>query len=81
MGSLIKVINILLRQPDDLDAMADLYQTLNKMNDVIGLNLEVEPLNQEEKALVNEWVNARSNKDFEKADKLRQQINERNIKL
>jgi cysteinyl-tRNA synthetase len=33
----------------------------------------------EEKELVNKWQDARNNKDFEKADKLRAEMNERGI--
>ena len=47
--------------------------------DVLGLNIEMKKLTIEEKELVNKWQDARNKKDFEKADKLRAEMNERGI--
>ena len=64
-----------------LNILAALYQTLTKMLDILGLVVDIKPLTEEEKELVVKWNNARSERNFELADTLRQQINELGIKL
>jgi cysteinyl-tRNA synthetase len=51
----------------------------DELLDVLGLNIEMKKLTIEEKELVNKWQDARNKKDFEKADKLRAEMNERGI--
>lgn len=48
---------------------------------VLGLKVDVKPLTEEEKELVNKWNLARKNKDFDTADTLRQEIVNRGIVL
>lgn len=65
-------------------AMDDLMQTLKLLHDllwVLGIEVELSPLTSEEKELVNNWYLAKKNKDFDLADKLRNQITEKNILL
>ena len=49
--------------------------------EILGLVPSVKPLTNEEKDLVLAWQNARNNKDFESADKLRAEITEKGIVL
>ena len=51
------------------------------MLDVLGLVPSVMPLSEEDKELVLNWQNARINKDFELADKLRDEITNKGIVL
>ena len=51
------------------------------MLDVLGLVPSVMPLSKEDKQLVLNWQNARVNKDFELADKLRDEITNKGIVL
>ena len=76
-----KEINKELRANSDLTTLASLYQTLSKMLDVLGLVVDIKPLSDSEKELVNKWNFARAEKNFELADTLRLQINELGIKL
>ena len=76
-----KEINKELRSNSDLTNLASLYHTLCKMLDVLGLVVDINPLKEEEKELVNKWNQARSERNFELADTLRLQINELGIKL
>ena len=76
-----KEINKELRANSDLTTLDSLYQTLSKMLDVLGLVVDIKPLSDSEKELVNKWIQARAEKNFELADTLRQQINELGIKL
>ena len=49
------------------------------MLEVLGLIVDIKPLTEEEKLLVNEWTIARQNKDFEKADQYRLQLMEKGL--
>lgn len=55
--------------------------TFDAMLYVLGLKVDVKPLTEEEKELVNKWNLARKNKDFDTADTLRQEIVNRGIVL
>ena len=77
----VKEINKEIRSGQNLELLANLFKTLNEMLEVLGLIVDIKPLTEEEKTLVNEWTIARQNKDFEKADLLRKQITELGIKM
>ena len=59
----------------------EFFKTFKDMLYVLGINVDINPLSNEEKTLVIDWQNARKNKDFEKADELRNKINELGIRL
>ena len=48
---------------------------------VLGIDKEIKPLNDEELKIVLSWQEARNNKDFETADKLRVEITEKGIEI
>ena len=48
---------------------------------VLGIDSIVKPLNNIELELVRKWQTARNNKDFESADVLRKEINDKGIIL
>jgi cysteinyl-tRNA synthetase len=48
---------------------------------ILGINVDIKPLSIEEKEIVLSWQDARNNRDFEKADELRNKINELGIRL
>ena len=77
-----KLINNELRSREvRYDYLEDCYKALKSMLWVLGIKVEVTKLSSDDKKLVNEWLMAKANKDFTKADILRLQINERNIEL
>ena len=79
---LMKTINKDLRNRATLqETLVEELKAFNDMLEILGLVPSVKPLTEEEKTLVLAWQNARSNKDFEKADKLRAQITEKGIVL
>ena len=51
------------------------------MLDIFGIRPEITPLTDSERILINDWQLARTNKDFQTADYLRDQINQLGIKL
>lgn len=62
----------------------DLMQVLKCLKDqlwVLGIDVDLLPLNDDEKALVLKWNEAKKNKDFELADSLREEIKNKNIIL
>lgn len=77
----VKQINKELRSQTDLEVLANLYETLKTMLDILGLSVIISALNEEEMKLVKAWEEARCAKNFALADELRNQINEKGIRL
>ena len=79
---LLKEINSSLRNPNvDINLLCDQYKTLSDMLSILGINTCLPMLTDKEKALVISWQNARKEKNFELADKLRKEITEAGIIL
>ena len=80
--NLVKLINNLLRNKETtLELKNEAFNLLKELLWVLGIEVDVNPLTKEEKELVLAWNEARSNKDFARADELRKEITERNIIL
>lgn len=80
--SLMKKMNADIRKNDlSIDVLQSEFKTFKDMLYILGINVDIKPLTNEEKTLVIEWQNARKNKSFEKADELRNRINELGIRL
>ena len=78
----LKTINKDLRTKDiEPSALKNDFKTLKDMLDIFGLYVKINPLTKEELTLVKEWINARNEKDFEKADVLRKEITDKGIVL
>ncbi|MDU4086006.1 MAG: cysteine--tRNA ligase [Thomasclavelia ramosa] len=76
----VKKLNLAFRQKEKNDkAIAIEYQTLLKMTAVIGFVFEPRKLNTAELEIYQAWLEAKQNKDFETADKLRTQLIEKGI--
>ena len=76
----VKKLNLAFRQKEKNDkAIAIEYQTLLKMTAVIGFVFEPRKLNAAELEIYQAWLEAKKNKDFETADKLRTQLIEKGI--
>ena len=76
------MINTLTRQKEFDEGLAvDLLTLLNEQMWVLGIDKEIAPLNEEQLKVVLSWQEARNNKNFELADKLRQEIVEKGIEL
>ena len=77
-----KLINTLVRQKEfDENYALQLLQLLDEQMWVLGIDSVVKPLNNIELELVRKWQTARNNKDFESADVLRKEINDKGIIL
>ena len=76
----VKKLNLAFRQKEKNDkAIAIEYQTVLKMTAVIGFVFEPRKLNAAELEIYQAWLEAKQNKDFETADKLRTQLIEKGI--
>ncbi len=78
--ALIKETNILLRSPNNNeDKIVALAHTIKTMLDILGLDLGVKTLDEEDVALLKEYEKARVNKDFSRSDELRNELVKRGI--
>ena len=78
ISGLIKEINTLLRSKD-YDNLVTKFNTFKKIMDVLGIDLFVNPMTDEELDIYVNWNKARENKDFESADKYRNMLVDRKI--
>lgn len=76
----VKVLNQAIRVKEkDNDFISREYQTLLHMLDVMGFVHDVKELNDEDIELYNQWTNEKAQKNFEKADELRVELQARGI--
>ena len=76
----IKETNILLRSPyNNEDKIVTLAHTIKTMLDILGLDLGVKTLDEEDVALLKDYEKARVNKDFSRSDELRNELVKRGI--
>ncbi len=70
---IVKDINTSLRSKD-YNTLVLKFNTFSKILEVLGINLFVKKMNDEELDAYTKWNDARINKDFELADKYRQKL-------
>lgn len=76
----VKVVNQALRQREsDLQAVKALVRTLEKMMDVLGIELARLTMSEEDKQLHRQWKAAVKEKDFDTADQYRAKLIEKGI--
>ncbi|MBR0474466.1 MAG: cysteine--tRNA ligase [Erysipelotrichaceae bacterium] len=76
----VKELNQGLRVREiDWKNVASVYQTIRKMLEVLGIYINQVVLSAEDKDIYQKWNEAKSQKDFETADKYRAQLQERGI--
>ena len=76
----IKELNMSLRTREiDLKKISKLFNSVNYMLDLIGMNKYDKKLSDEEKALYSKWNEAKANKDFALADEIRKQLIEKGV--
>ena len=61
------------------EEISNIFDKLLIVCQVLGLNYELKDLTNEEKELYINWEQARGNKDFETADKLRSELEEKGV--
>ena len=76
----VKILNQLMRTRDkDNEQISKGYQTLVKMLDVMGFKHDVKILSKEDIELYQQWMTEKSQKNFDKADELRTQLQVKGI--
>lgn len=75
---IVKSLNSSIRNKDNANTILN-YNILNDINYILGLKYDLPTLNNEDLNLYNEWNKYRENKDFDKADKLRNTLSERGV--
>jgi cysteinyl-tRNA synthetase len=79
LQSIIKLINASLRQKSSFELLNELLNAVKYMIEVLGLRIDLKPMNDETRSLYKDWEAARINKDFALADKLRNELIARGI--
>jgi cysteinyl-tRNA synthetase len=64
---IVKELNMAIRNKD-LEQVSVKFNTLDKILNVLGINLFVNRMNEEQIEVYRKWLDARAQKDFEKAD-------------
>ena len=78
--NLIKLINQAIRTKEpDLLLLNDYFRTLSDMLDILGLDINYKVLNNEDKALYQQYIKAKAEKDFNTSDAIREELIKRNI--
>ena len=76
----VKLLNQNLRTKDiDYSEVAKNYNAINKMLEILGIFIKKVELTVEDKDIYNKWNEAKANKDFEAADKYREQLTQKGI--
>lgn len=76
----VKVLNQSMRVKDkDNQVISREYQTLIQMLDVMGFVHEMKQLSDNDIVLYEKWLEEKANKNFDKADELRGQLQMRGI--
>lgn len=78
INQIIKDINTTLRSKE-YDTLALKVNTLRTILDVLGIDLFVDPMNDEQLEIYTKWMEARLNKDFASADIYRAKLVEQKI--
>lgn len=78
---LVKQINKELRSKEKSYDLVDLKATIDAMFEILGFKMDIKPLSTDELQLVKNWEYERKNKNFAKADELKEEIIARGIKL
>lgn len=73
---LVKELNSALRNNTEI---SHIYDKINLVNYILGLEYDLKILNEEERDIYKKWLDARSNKNFELADSYREQLLALNI--
>lgn len=79
LQNLVKKSNQLFRSKTENEILLSALKVFDDMFEVLGLRLEASPLEKEDKEVYLKWIEARKQKDFEKADQYRDVLQEKGI--
>ena len=79
LQGMLKLANINIRKPNNFDILNQIYNALIYMIDILGFKVELNLISNENREIYKEWQNARKNKDYALADKLRNILTKKGI--
>ncbi len=78
--NLVKLMNNEIRNPNgDLNLLNDYFKSLSDMLYVLGLDISYKTLSEVDLKLYDEYLISKANKDFEKSDRVRNELIEKGI--
>ena len=75
----VKLINQKIRSKDNINELLALFDAFSNMLEILGVKPNKERMSKENKDLYNDWLKAREEKDFQKADELRVILSEKGV--
>ncbi len=79
MYAVVKILNQKLREDDAFEMILAAYKNLDTMFSILGLKVSLKRLTKDDRNMYHAWKDARKNKDYETADRLREKLTERGI--
>ncbi len=79
LQSVLKIANVNLRKTNNDDLMNQIIVALELMTNVLGLRIDVSRISQEDRAVYQKWLQARTDKDYDLADQYRKELMEKGI--
>ena len=79
MYAVVKILNQKLREEDTFEMILAAFKTLDTMFSILGLKVVLKRLTKDDRNMYHAWKDARRNKDFDTADRLRAKLTERGI--
>ena len=79
LQDLVKLSNQMLRSNTELEVLLSAKKIFDDFFTVFGLKMELEALSKEDKKTYLEWEQARKDKNFKEADRLRDLLQEKGI--
>ena len=79
LRELAKFTNRAIRKTDGYDALRAAIDLFDIMFHILGLKVDVKRMSKDTRALYMAWSDARKNKDYEKADQLRETLQNRGV--
>lgn len=78
--NVLKDANQIIRSKDaDLDKLNDLFKTLTDMFHVLGLDIKYVKMNEKNKKLYQDYLNAKTMQNYDESDRIRKQLIEQGI--
>jgi len=77
--ALVKLLNQKMREEDAFDIMLAAFNNLKIMFNILGLRISLKRLSKADRHMYHAWKDARKNRDFDRADQLREKLSERGI--
>ncbi len=79
LQNIVKITNQKVREKDALDPLLAALNAFTAFLQILGLRPGISRMTKADRNIYQEWTHARKNKDFDKADRLREKLTERGI--